>query len=141
MWRAFTRNDHSVNGASECRTANGACGPDGGVPRGDSAQRDTPEQTESDGNLSLTGSGTKTMPGTAMTIAGSFTVSGTASATAAAILTVNGNFSVGSGTTFVAGAFAHVVEGNFSNKGTFTAGASSTFTFSGSSQPSSRDPD
>ena len=67
-----------------------------------------------------------------MTIQGNFTMSGTASATAAAALTVNGNFTLGSGTTFGAGAsaFSHTVRGNFSNSGTFTAGPG-TFTFNG----------
>lgn len=83
-------------------------------------------------NLTLSGSGTKTMPATAMTIAGSFALSGAASATAGAALTVNGAFSVGSGTTFSASTFSHAVKGNFSNNGTFTAGTS-TVTFSGTS--------
>lgn len=85
---------------------------------------------ESYGHLTLSGSGTKTMPGTAMTIAGDFTMSGTAAATAAQALTVNGNFTLGSGTSFSASFYSHAVKGNFSNSGTFTAG-SSTFTFNG----------
>ncbi len=45
---------------------------------------------------------------------------------------MNGNFTLGSGTTFGAGAsaFSHIVRGNFSNSGTFTAGPG-TFTFNG----------
>ena len=87
---------------------------------------------ESYGHLTLSGSGTKTMPGSAMTIAGNFTMAGTASATAAQALTVNGNFTVGSSTTFGAASYGHAVKGNFSNSGTFNAG-SSTFTFNGTS--------
>ena len=87
---------------------------------------------ETYGHLNLSTSGTKTMPATPMTIQGNFTMSGTASATAAASLTVNGNFTLGPGTTFGGGAsaFSHIVRGNFSNSGTFTAGTS-TFTFNG----------
>lgn len=83
-------------------------------------------------HLTLSGSGVKTMPATAMTIAGDFTMSGVAatSATAAAALTVGGNFTINSLNTFTAGAFLHSVGGNWSNSGTFTAGAG-TVTFNG----------
>jgi hypothetical protein len=91
--------------------------------------------TESYGHLTLSGSGIKTMPGSAMTIAGNFSTAGTVSATAAQALTVNGNFTVGSGTTFGAASFSHVVKGNFSNSGTFNA-STSTFTFNGASTQS-----
>lgn len=85
---------------------------------------------ESYGHLTLSGSSTKTMPGSAMTIAGNFSMTGTASTTAAQSLTVNGNFSLGVSTSFGAASFSHVVKGNFSNSGTFTA-STSTFTFNG----------
>ncbi|MDX6447047.1 MAG: hypothetical protein QOH71_4121 [Blastocatellia bacterium] len=91
--------------------------------------------TESYGHLTLSGSGIKTMPGSAITIAGNFSTAGTVSATAAQALTVNGNFTVGSGTTFGAASFSHVVKGNFSNSGTFNA-STSTFTFNGASTQS-----
>jgi hypothetical protein len=83
-------------------------------------------------NLTLSGGGTKTMPGTAMTIAGNFTMSGTATATAGNALTVNGNFTIGSGATFTAGSFTHNLKGNWSNSGTFDAGTS-TFVMNGTS--------
>jgi hypothetical protein len=70
------------------------------------------------------------MPATPLTTQGNFTMSGTASATAAAALTVNGNFTLGSGSTFGAASFSHIVKGNFSNSGTFTGGTS-TFTLNG----------
>lgn len=57
------------------------------------------------------------------------TLSGAGNKTAAAGLTVNGNFTIVAG-TFTAGAFAHAVGGNWSNGGTFTAGTS-TVTFNG----------
>ena len=81
-------------------------------------------------HLTLSGSGIKTMPATAMTVAGNFTMSGTATATAAQVLTVGGNFTIGASNTFAAGAFAHSVGGNWSNSGTFTANTS-TVTFNG----------
>jgi hypothetical protein len=86
---------------------------------------------ETYGNLILSGSGTITLPSTALAVAGNFTMSGTASATAAQNLTVAGNFSVGAGATFSAATFSHSITGNFSNGGTFNAN-SSTFTLSGS---------
>lgn len=77
-------------------------------------------------HLTLSGSGTKTMPAGAMTVGGNFALSGTATTTAAGAMTVNGNFTLGAGTTFNAGLlFAHGIKGNFSNSGTFTASTSS----------------
>lgn len=81
-------------------------------------------------HLSLSGSGTVTMPGTALSILGNFTTSGTESTTAAAALTVGGNFTMGTGTTFNASSFTHNVAGNFSNSGTFTA-STGAFNFNG----------
>ena len=83
-------------------------------------------------NLTLSGSGAKTLKNTAMTIANDFTLSGTASATAAQALTVGRNFTIGSGTSFDAKTFSHSVAGDFLNSGTFTAG-SSMITFTGGS--------
>jgi hypothetical protein len=87
---------------------------------------------ENYGHLILSGSGVKTMPATPLTVRGNFTMSGTVSATAAATMTVNGNITLGAGTTFGAGSFSHSVQGNFTNNGTFNGG-SSTFTFNGTS--------
>ncbi|MFZ4589755.1 MAG: T9SS type A sorting domain-containing protein [Ignavibacteria bacterium] len=85
-------------------------------------------------NLILSGSGTKTMPGTAMTLNGDFTTSGTASATAGNGMTVHGNTTIGSGTTFNAGSYSHTLKGNFiNNGGTFTA-STSTITMDGTVQ-------
>jgi autotransporter-associated beta strand protein len=84
-------------------------------------------------NLILSGSGTKTMPGTAMSISGNFSMAGTPSATAGSGLTIGGNVTLGSGTTFNASAFTHNLAGNWTNSGgTITAG-SSTINFNGTS--------
>ncbi|MDB5923457.1 MAG: hypothetical protein JWN13_2393 [Betaproteobacteria bacterium] len=81
-------------------------------------------------NLTISGSGIKTMPATVMTISNDFITSGTASVTAAQALTVGRNFTVGASTTFSAATFSHSVAGDFSNSGTF-AGGTSTVTFTG----------
>lgn len=94
---------------------------------------------ESYGNLTLsTGSGTvvKTLPASALTVAGNLTstagVGSSVSFTAAAPVTVRGNLSLGQGTTFNGGAFAHSIGANWGNNGTFNGG-SSQVTLSGSS--------
>ncbi|MCD4760911.1 hypothetical protein K8R42_03365, partial [bacterium] len=87
-------------------------------------------------NLILSGSGTKTMPATALNIEGSFTLDGTATATAASALTIGGILNIGDGTTFASGAFDHTVGGNFDNSGTFTASSGETITLNGSSTQS-----
>lgn len=87
---------------------------------------------ENYGNLTLSGSGTKTLPGSAMTISGDLTTTGTVTATTGGALTVNGNLSIGSGTTFNAGSFIHTVLGTWSNTGTLSAGTS-TVAMNGSS--------
>ena len=86
------------------------------------------------GNLILSGSGTKTMPDTAiLSIKGNFTTSGTVSTTANGSMRVSRIFTLGAGTTLNASSFSHTVGGNWSNSGTFTPGAS-TITFNGVTQ-------
>lgn len=81
--------------------------------------------------LILSGSGTKTMPGTALSIAGDFTLSGSTSATAGAPISIGGNVTIGSGTTFNLSTFNHSLAGNLTNNGgTFTASTGTT-TFNG----------
>ncbi len=89
------------------------------------------------GNLLLSsssGAAVKTMPATALTIAGNFTSSqgaGTSvSYTAAQNITVNGDVTIGSGCTFNGSSFTHAFKNNFINSGTFT-GSTSSVTFSG----------
>ena len=85
--------------------------------------------------LSSVGAATKTMPATAMTVAGNLssrTNAGGASVsfTAGAAITVNGSADLGSGTTFNGGSYSHSVGANWTNNGTFT-GATSTVTMNG----------
>jgi hypothetical protein len=82
------------------------------------------------GNLLLSGSGVKTLQTGTTQLCSNFTLSGTATTIAVAGLTVGGDFTIGSGTSFTAGAFSHQVNGNWINQGAFTAG-SSTFSFAG----------
>lgn len=85
---------------------------------------------EAYGHLSLSGSGTKTMPSGTLNIAGNFSMSGTPSATALGPLVIAGHVTLGIGSTLAGGSFAHSVAGNWTNNGTFT-GNTSTVTLSG----------
>lgn len=90
------------------------------------------------GNLTLSsssGSVTKTMPGSAMIVAGNLTSSqgsGSVSFTAGAALSVTGNLTIGTGTTFDAASFSHTVGGNIAISGTLT-GNTSTISLNGPS--------
>ena len=87
---------------------------------------------QSYGNLTLSGSGTKTMPAATLAIAGNFTTAGTPATTAQGAINVNGNVVLNGG-TFNAGSFTHTVKGNWTNGGgTFNAGTGKV-TFNGSS--------
>ena len=69
-------------------------------------------------NLILSGSGTKTMPLTPMTVVGDFTISGTTRAIASNNLTINGNFSSSLGSTLDMSAYSFNLSGNVSGTGT-----------------------
>ncbi|MFZ4619625.1 MAG: hypothetical protein ACOYNS_03640 [Bacteroidota bacterium] len=56
--------------------------------------------------------------------------SGSGSKSAAGAITINGDLTIGLGTSFTAGSFSHILSGNLTNSGTFTAGGS-TMTMSG----------
>lgn len=72
-------------------------------------------------NLTLSGSGAKTLPGSALTLLGHLELSGTATTTPTHALTIGGNLTLGSGTTLTAGSLTHNLAGNFlNNGGTFT---------------------
>ena len=83
-------------------------------------------------NLILSGGGTKSFqPGTTA-ISGNLTLSGTVAATAATGLTISGTVTLGTGTTFTAGAFNHNVAGDWINNGATFNNTSSTITLNGS---------
>jgi hypothetical protein len=83
-------------------------------------------------NLTLSGSGIKTLPESTLTLQGSLQFSGTATATATHDLTIHGNLFIGSGTSFTTGSRTHYICGNFMNSGTCTT-TGSTITLCGSS--------
>ena len=83
-------------------------------------------------NLTLSGSGVKTMPAT-VTVSGNLTLNGTATATTAAAMTI-GNLNVGAGTTFATGAtntWTLTVSGTTSVGGTLTLANTANKTFTG----------
>lgn len=84
-------------------------------------------------HLTLSGSGAKTMPPpviSGLLVGGNFTMAGTASATAADMIRVSGNFSLGAGTAFNNNTFGHGIAGNFTNSGTYTP-ATGSINFNG----------
>lgn len=72
-------------------------------------------------HLTLSGSGLKTLQQTTTTIAGDFTLAGTASAVGVTPLTIGGNFTTAASNMFSAGGFRHVITGNWNNLGMFNA--------------------
>lgn len=81
-------------------------------------------------HLILSGTGTKTMPASALTIDGDFSMSETASAAAGGAMTVSGSLTIGSSAAFDSGSFSHSIGGDFTNNGAFTA-STSTITLNG----------
>jgi hypothetical protein len=79
---------------------------------------------ESYGNLRLSGSGSKTMPASSMVVAGNFEMTGTASASANAPLSIGGDVHLNSSATLNAGNLSHTFGGTFTNDGTFAPAAS-----------------
>lgn len=89
------------------------------------------------GNLSLSsssGSVTKTLPASAMTVTGNFVSSvssGSMIINANQALTINGNYTLGASSTFNASSYTHTINGtSFINNGTLT-GNTSNFTLGG----------
>lgn len=81
--------------------------------------------------LILSGSGSKVMPDTELTIVSDFTVSGTASVLTDANLIFNSNVNISNGTSFIAESFAHSIAGNLTNDGNYTASTGGTLTMNG----------
>jgi Domain of unknown function DUF11 len=75
-------------------------------------------------NLTLSGSGTKTLQAGTTTISGTFIISGTAATSLVAALSVSGDCTIGSGTSLNAAGYGLALNGNFSTSGTFIAGSS-----------------
>lgn len=82
-------------------------------------------------HLILSGSGTKTMPGTALTINGNMEISGSAAVSGNEALTIVGDLTINSSASLTTGAYTDQVAGNFYNYGTLTA-TGGTFEFNGS---------
>ena len=82
-------------------------------------------------NLILSGSGTKTMPSTALSIYGDFTISGTTTVTAASSINLAGELTIGDGATFNTGNFNHYISDDFDNSGIFNAAPGYTITLNG----------
>lgn len=92
-------------------------------------------QSNTYGHLILSGSGVKTMPATAMTVAGNLTSAGTVSFTGGANINVSGDITIGVGTTFTGGNYTHTISGNWVRNGTFNHGGG-TIQFSGGTNAS-----
>lgn len=84
-------------------------------------------------SLILSGSGIKTLPTSAMTVASNFELAGTISMTPTHTLSIGGNFTLGSGTTFIGGSPTHNLAGNWVNNGTTFTNTGSTINLNGSS--------
>jgi hypothetical protein len=84
-------------------------------------------------NLTLSGSGIKTLSTGVTSITGNLTLAGTASTTGVTGLTIGGSVDIGTGTSFTAGAFTHNVGGNWTSAGTFTH-SNGTINFNGATQ-------
>lgn len=80
--------------------------------------------------LILSGSGTKTMPSTTLSVLGDLLLSGTVNVTALNNLVVVGSFSIGADASFITGSKNHSIGGNFTHNGSFNS-MGSTFTFNG----------
>ena len=84
------------------------------------------------GNLTLSGSGAKTLQIGTTNICSNFTITGTANTTGVVGLTIGGNVLIDVNALFTAGSFIHNIAGNWTKSGTFAA-AGSTINFNSSS--------
>ncbi|WP_230392015.1 T9SS type A sorting domain-containing protein [Pontibacter sp. FD36] len=75
---------------------------------------------EAYGNVTLSGSGTKTMPAANMTIGGMLTGGGSAAFAARGNMAVNGDVVLSGSATFSGGNFTHTIGGNWTNNATFS---------------------
>ena len=84
-------------------------------------------------NLTLSGSGTKTLPVSDLTILGDLSIDGTTTVNTNSTLNISGNLTIGSNATFNTGNFNHQIDGNITNYGTFNPSANYVVTLNGSS--------
>ncbi len=87
-------------------------------------------------NLIISGSGTKTMPITALSIQDEFIIKGTASVTAGESISVGGELEIYAGATFATGNHDHIIGGDFDNSGTFTVATGTKITLDGTASQS-----
>jgi hypothetical protein len=85
-------------------------------------------------NLTLSGSGIKTLQVGSNGIGGNFVLSGSAQATAVVNMTIGGGVTLGTGTTFNAGAFTHNIAGNWTNNGAAFSDGGGTINLNGAAQ-------
>ncbi len=86
---------------------------------------------ETYGHLTLSGGGTKTMPSSALTMEGNFTIAGTASVTILNSLNIKGDVTLGADAYFNPGSFTHNVGGDLTNNGINLAMANTKCVFNG----------
>jgi len=82
-------------------------------------------------NLTLSGSGTKTLPASTLVIDGDLITAGTSASTASEAITILENLTIGNGSSFATGNYDHTIGGNLTNNGTLTTSSGSTITFNG----------
>jgi plastocyanin len=80
-------------------------------------------------HLTLSGAGNAGLTGVS-SVSSNLLLSGSVSATAQSAMSIGGNVTIGSGTSFSSGGFIHTVGGNWSNSGTFNGGTG-TVNFNG----------
>ena len=81
-------------------------------------------------SLTLSGSGTKTLPATNLSVLGNLTLAGTTNVTTPNSMVVVGDLTIGATASFDAGANTHTVGGNFTHNGVLNT-AASTFVLNG----------
>jgi hypothetical protein len=84
-------------------------------------------------NLILSGTGTKTLPGTAVIIANDLTLEGSASVIAGNSMSIERNVNLASGTAFNASSYAHTIKGDWINNGASFTPGTSNITFNNTS--------
>ncbi|MEI6852505.1 MAG: hypothetical protein WCL06_06660, partial [Bacteroidota bacterium] len=87
-------------------------------------------------HLVLSGSGTKTLPSSALTVYGDLTISGTTTVNAASSIHLSGELTIGENCTFNTGNYDHFIGEAFDNSGIFNASPGYSITLNGSTEQS-----